>query len=88
MAGFYPYNMIKVLDWCGDISLFHHANVLFVFSKTLSRFPFAGYDDYLDEDDLDLIEENLGVKVKRRVRIHIKDCSLCRIGEHLQSFRV
>ncbi|KAA8586830.1 hypothetical protein FQN60_000666, partial [Etheostoma spectabile] len=24
------------------------------------------YDDYLDEDDLDLIEENLGVKVKRR----------------------
>lgn len=27
------------------------------------------YDDYLDDDDLDLIEENLGVKVKRRVRI-------------------
>ncbi|XP_051533006.1 transcription elongation factor SPT6 [Myxocyprinus asiaticus] len=24
------------------------------------------YDDYLDDDDLDLIEENLGVKVKRR----------------------
>lgn len=36
LAGFYPYNMIKVLDWCGDISLFHHANILFVFSKTLS----------------------------------------------------
>lgn len=29
----------------------------------------VGYDDYLDDDDLDLIEENLGVKVKRRVRI-------------------
>jgi len=28
----------------------------------------AGFDDYLDDDDLDLIEENLGVKVKRRVR--------------------
>lgn len=28
---------------------------------------FTGYDDYLDDDDLDLIEENLGVKVKRRV---------------------
>lgn len=27
----------------------------------------SGYDDYLDDDDLDLIEENLGVKVKRRV---------------------
>lgn len=32
-------------------------------------FLFADYDDYLDDDDLDLIEENLGVKVKRRVRI-------------------
>ncbi len=30
---------------------------------------FTDYDDYLDDDDLDLIEENLGVKVKRRVRI-------------------
>lgn len=33
----------------------------------LFLFPPAGYDDYLDDDDLDLIEENLGVKVKRRV---------------------
>ena len=32
-------------------------------------FFFADYDDYLDDDDLDLIEENLGVKVKRRVII-------------------
>lgn len=31
----------------------------------------AGYDDYLDDDDLDLIEENLGVKVKRRVRTFV-----------------
>lgn len=37
------------------------------FSLTLVLF--ADYDDYLDDDDLDLIEENLGVKVKRRVRI-------------------
>lgn len=38
---------------------------MFDFSETF----FSGYDDYLDEDDLDLIEENLGVKVKRRVRV-------------------
>lgn len=38
----------------------------------VTPFPFPGYDDYLDEDDLDLIEENLGVKVKRRVRISLK----------------
>lgn len=25
----------------------------------------TGYDDRLDDDDIDLIEENLGVKVKR-----------------------
>lgn len=47
----------------------HHCNVLFDFSNL---FLFPGYDDYLDEDDLDLIEENLGVKVKRRVRISLK----------------
>lgn len=35
--------------------------------NSLRLFPFADYDDYLDDDDLDLIEENLGVKVKRRV---------------------
>lgn len=37
----------------------------------------SGYDDYLDDDDLDLIEENLGVKVKRRVSRQTP--SLCRI---------
>lgn len=36
---------------------------------SLRLFLFADYDDYLDDDDLDLIEENLGVKVKRRVSI-------------------
>lgn len=40
-------------------------------------FLFADYDDYLDDDDLDLIEENLGVKVKRRVRIVSLDHCLC-----------
>lgn len=38
---------------------------------------FADYDDYLDDDDLDLIEENLGVKVKRRVRIIFHCYFLC-----------
>ncbi len=38
-------------------------------SPLTETFFFADYDDYLDDDDLDLIEENLGVKVKRRVRI-------------------
>lgn len=40
--------------------------MLFLFTETSC---FADYDDYLDDDDLDLIEENLGVKVKRRVSI-------------------
>lgn len=33
---------------------------------------FTGTDDDLDDDDLDLIEENLGVKVKRRVSVVLK----------------
>lgn len=40
---------------------------------SLRLYPFADYDDYLDDDDLDLIEENLGVKVKRRVSL----CLFC-----------
>lgn len=44
----------------------------------LRLFLFADYDDYLDDDDLDLIEENLGVKVKRRVRIVYHHYFLCR----------
>ncbi|KAJ0061685.1 hypothetical protein NL108_005822, partial [Boleophthalmus pectinirostris] len=34
--------------------------------EVMHRRKKRAYDDYLDDDDLDLIEENLGVKVKRR----------------------
>jgi hypothetical protein len=32
-------------------------------------FPSASFDDRLEDDDFDLIEENLGVKVKRGVSV-------------------
>uniref|UniRef100_A0A8C2I5J7 Transcription elongation factor SPT6 n=1 Tax=Cyprinus carpio TaxID=7962 RepID=A0A8C2I5J7_CYPCA len=43
-------------------------SVLRLFSLNNVSLYLSGCDDYLDDDDLDLIEENLGVKVKRRVR--------------------
>lgn len=43
--------------------------MLFLLQKL---FAFTGSDEDLDDDDLDLIEENLGVKVKRKVSVVLK----------------
>lgn len=50
-----------------SISLLSYLSLFPPLSHSL---PPPDYDDYLDDDDLDLIEENLGVKVKRRVSSH------------------
>lgn len=60
-----------------------HVLKLFLLTET---FSFADYDDYLDDDDLDLIEENLGVKVKRRVRIISRHHFLCTNSVHMKTF--
>lgn len=38
---------------------------VFIKLNGVNLLSFQDYDDLLDDDDLDLIEENLGVKMKR-----------------------
>lgn len=42
-----------------------HTNNNHLWCLSILEFLSTGFDDRLDDDDIDLIEENLGVKVKR-----------------------
>uniref|UniRef100_A0A4W5LS31 Transcription elongation factor SPT6 n=1 Tax=Hucho hucho TaxID=62062 RepID=A0A4W5LS31_9TELE len=52
-----------------------HTNNNHLWCLSILRFLSTGFDDRLDDDDIDLIEENLGVKVKRQKFRRLRDMS-------------